>query len=88
MLPYLTGIDCKTAFLKLQEVTKINGSIMKNGSEDVIKTLGQQVAQLTTKLEQQEQEIKFVVEALTKLAETREFIQKHFKLVPKEQPQS
>ena len=70
MLPYLTGVDVKTAFLKLQEVTKINGTIMKDGSEDVIKTLGQQIAQLTTRLEQIEKVSKKTNEALKVLADT------------------
>ena len=70
MLPYLTGVDVKTAFLKLQEVTKINGSIMKNGSVDMIKAMGQQIADLTTRLEQIEQANKKTNEALKVLADT------------------
>jgi hypothetical protein len=49
-LPYLTGIDVRTAFKKLQERTRIKGSMMKNGSEDNTKTMGQQIAGIQNRL--------------------------------------
>lgn len=53
MLPYLTGLDVKTAFNRLQEVTKINGSVIKEESKDIIIELGKQVSDISEKLEQQ-----------------------------------
>jgi len=68
MLPYMTGIDTKTAFLKLQEVTKINGSVIKEESKDIIVELGKNVADLSTRLEQQDKTIKQIEKALDLIA--------------------
>jgi len=74
MLPYLTGVDVKTAFLKLQKITKINGTMMKNDSADLIKVMGQQIADLTNRIEQMEKGNRRTYEALKVLADTQPII--------------
>lgn len=63
MLPYLTGIDTKSAFIKLQSVTRINGEVIKEQSRDLIIELGKQVSEMSTRLEQQAK----TLEAITKI---------------------
>jgi len=65
MLPYLTGIDVKTAFNRLQEVTRINGSVIKEESKDIIAQLGKQVGDLSTRLEQQTKTLEEITKIVT-----------------------
>jgi len=67
MLPYLTGIDVKTAFEKLQSITRINGAVIKEESKDIIQQLGKQVSEISTRLEQQSTTLEHVSNVLSLL---------------------
>lgn len=67
MLPYLNGIDVKTAFIKLQTVLGI--TTLTESSEDVAKAMGKEIEKLNSALSQVENEnatSKFRIDQLQK----------------------
>jgi len=58
MIPYLSGIDVRSAFEKLQTVTRINGNILSEKNRDELSMLTQQVSALMNRIETLEAQLK------------------------------
>lgn len=63
ILTYMTDINIKEAFNKLQTVTRINGELMKPEAENQLVTLGKTVAEMQQRMEEMGKELKETMEA-------------------------
>jgi len=57
MLSYLSGLDVKQAFSRLQEVTRINGDILKRDQIDLLTQQGMMIQTIQTRIETLEKEL-------------------------------
>ena len=67
ILTYMTDINIKEAFQKLQTTTAINGTLIKPESENQLITLGKTVVEMQEKIEQLESRIKDQTDRLFEL---------------------